>query len=259
MKNVNFDDYNLNFTLESNNIIGITGKNSLEVLKFLSLPTKYQGQIYCDEEKITKQNILKYKEKVSLISKMPTFPNYLETVNDYMLYIIRNKQIITKNDQKKSENALKVIGLNPDYKNKKLIYLSKSEKKLVQIAASLLSNPEIILLDEPFSDLDLKHQKNLLMLLQKIQEQYGKIILISTEDSNYIYKYIPRVIMIKNKKVFYSGKTREIYERVDYLRKNKFSIPSIVDFTYQAKKEKNIKIDYHQDIRDLIKDIYKHV
>ena len=40
---------------------------------------------------------------------------------------------------------------------------------------------------------------------------------------------------------------------------NKFSIPEIIEFTYLAKKKKSVKIDYHKDIRDIIKDIYKHV
>ena len=43
------------------------------------------------------------------------------------------------------------------------------------------------------------------------------------------------------------------------MKKNRVNIPEIVEFTYQAKKEKKAKIDYHRDIRDLIKDIYKHV
>ena len=44
-----------------------------------------------------------------------------------------------------------------------------------------------------------------------------------------------------------------------FLKRNKFDIPDIVMFTYKAKKDKKVKIDYHQDIRDIIKDIYKHV
>ena len=43
------------------------------------------------------------------------------------------------------------------------------------------------------------------------------------------------------------------------LRKSTFDIPDIVEFTHKAKKTKKVKIDYHKDIRDIIKDIYKHV
>ena len=50
-----------------------------------------------------------------------------------------------------------------------------------------------------------------------------------------------------------------IYQRVDFLKRNKFDVPEIIEFTYLAKKKKAVKIDYHKDIRDIIKDIYKHV
>ena len=43
------------------------------------------------------------------------------------------------------------------------------------------------------------------------------------------------------------------------MKRNKIDIPEIIEFTYLAKKQKNVKIDYHKDIRDIIKDIYKHV
>ena len=48
-------------------------------------------------------------------------------------------------------------------------------------------------------------------------------------------------------------------QREDFLKKNRINITKIVEFTYLAKKKKNIKIDYHKDVRDIIKDIYKHV
>ena len=67
------------------------------------------------------------------------------------------------------------------------------------------------------------------------------------------------MIFMKDDEVILSGPTDEIYLRVDYLKKNKFEIPDIVQFTYLAKKNKKVKIDYHKDIRDIIKDIYKHI
>ena len=51
----------------------------------------------------------------------------------------------------------------------------------------------------------------------------------------------------------------DILTNIDFLNKNKIDIPDIVEITYLAYKKKKIKIDYHKDIRDIIKDIYKHV
>ena len=67
------------------------------------------------------------------------------------------------------------------------------------------------------------------------------------------------MIFLKNDEIFLTGKTNDVYLRVDYLKRNKFEIPDIVEFTYIARKKKEVRIDYHKDVRDIIKDIYKHI
>ena len=62
-----------------------------------------------------------------------------------------------------------------------------------------------------------------------------------------------------NDKILKEGNTFDILTNVNYLKKNKIDIPDIVEITYLALKNKKVKIDYHKDIRDIIKDIYKHV
>ena len=66
------------------------------------------------------------------------------------------------------------------------------------------------------------------------------------------------MIFVKNNHTVLEGDTNESYTRVDFLKRQGFSIPDIVEMTYKAKKTKGVKIIYHKDIRDLIKDIYKH-
>ena len=77
-----------------------------------------------------------------------------------------------------------------------------------------------------------------------------------------IPKEIRKSLRIKNGdnlEILVEGDTKDIFQRVDFLSRNKINIPEIVEFTYLAKKKKNVSIDYHSDIRDIIKDIYKHV
>ena len=99
----------------------------------------------------------------------------------------------------------------------------------------------------------------LFFLMQRLVEQHKKNILIVSKDSNILYKYTKQMIFIKNNDIIATGNTKEMYQKVEWLNKNKFTVPEIVLFTHKAKKKKNVKIDYHQDIRDIIKDIYKHV
>lgn len=259
LNNVEFNEFQLNVNFDSSSLIGITGKALKEVVLFFEEPKNYKGKLFIEKTLLTNYNKFLYHEKVSVIKENPVFPSYLETVIDYLLHEIKIKNIETKDDLKKINSSLKIVGLDSSYKKRSIISLSSCEKKLIQIAANLLINPEVIILDEPFTYFDLNHQKKIFMLLQRMQEQYKKVIIIITDNSNYIYKYTKRAIIIKNKAILLDGLTKEVYKKISYLKKKRIQIPEIVEFTNKAQKEKNVKIEYHKDIRDLIKDIYKHV
>lgn len=183
---------------------------------------------------------------------------FKNTIYSYMMYEIENRNIKLKDDLKKIRDSLKIVGLNNIELNREINTLSESEKKLLMLAIALLNNPEVIIIEEPFKRLDLKNEKKLILLLRKIKEKYNKIIVFISTDSNILYKYTEHLIVYKDK-VLLEGKTSTILENVEFLKKNKLSVPEIVEFTYLAKSKYNVKIDYHSDIRDIIKDIYKHV
>ena len=104
----------------------------------------------------------------------------------------------------------------------------------------------------------MKNEKKLVLLLRKIKEKYDKTIIFISPNSNLLYKYTDYLIVYDDK-LLREGKTSTILEDVEFLKRNSLSVPEIVEFTYLAKKKYNVKIDYHSDIRDIIKDIYKHV
>ena len=203
-------------------------------------------------------NLLKEQEKVSIIREDFEYNCFDVTIYDYMVGEIEKKNLILKDKVKKITDSLKIVGLNKIDFNRAIVTLSESEKKLLQIAISLLSNPNIIVFDEPFSKLDLKNQKRLIIFFQMIREKYNKTIIFITNNSEILYKYADYIVIVKNNKIISNGK-KEVFEDVELLSANDIAIPEIVEFTYKAKKKYNIKIDYHNDIRDIIKDIYKHV
>ena len=83
---------------------------------------------------------------------------------------------------KKIIDSLKIVGLSKIDITRCVITLSESEKKLLQIAISLLSNPNIIVFEEPFNKLDIKNQKRLIIFFQMIKEKYNKTIIFITNN-----------------------------------------------------------------------------
>ena len=259
LENLKLNDWELNTTLSSEDIIGITGPEYEEVLEILSLKEIAEGQIIINKETITKENQYDYYKKISLVQKDFKKINYLNTIKEHMDFIINYYHLQIKNIEKKEKDSLKIVGLDSSLLDRNITSLSKSEQKKVQIAISLLSNPEIIILDEPFKSLDNKSRKKIMMILTKLKEQYHKIIIIGSNNADILYQYTTKMLFVKNKRIFLEGSTQELYERVDYLKRNGYKIPEIVLFTYKAIKKKKVKLEYHKDIRDIIKDIYKNV
>lgn len=259
-KDVEYNDFHdLNFTISNSDITGIFGRGKTQLLRLIDAIDIATGKITYDDIELNKNNLNEIRRKISIVEQEFQKQLFLNTVKEHMEFIIKYYKLTLKDPNKKILDSLKIVGLSNDYLEKNITSLSNSELKLIQLAISLLSNPDIILLDEPFINLDTKNEKKILVLLNKLKDHYKKTIVIASHDSNMLYKYTSKIIIIKNNKILIEGKTKEVYEKVAYLIRNKIEIPDIVMFTYKAKHDKNIHIDYHRDIRDLIKDIYKHV
>ena len=254
-----YNENELSFTIKNKEINGILGKDYHDLVKVIKLRKDYHGTVNVNGEKLSKEDNTKYIKKIGIVPLELEYNSFCETVYDLMIYEIKRKNIRLKNSEKKIKDSLIIVGLEENYLERKLTTLSSSEKKIVQLAIALISNPEVIVIEDIFKYLDKNWEKKIIMLLQKIKEQYSKTIVLASDTSEEIYKYTTNLIIFKNDKILATGNTYEIMRRVDFLKKNRISIPKIVEFTYLAKKKKNIKIDYHKDVRDIIKDIYKHV
>lgn len=165
-----------------------------------------------------------------------------------------------KDYKKKISDSLSIVGLKNLNLNKKVIELSSCEKKLLQFATALLSNPDIIIFDCFFEVFDIKLRKKISNLLSQLVERYKKVVILCSNQGEFIYKYTNYSIVIKDGKKLIDGKTEEVFtNNVRLLIDNGFDVPEIIMFSYKANLIKNAKLNYHKDCRDLIKDIYKKV
>ncbi|MBQ9019655.1 MAG: hypothetical protein IJ097_05035 [Bacilli bacterium] len=218
----------------------------------------FNGIITDDEEKIIELIKQQSIQKIGIIREDYLSYNFLTKVYEWMYYEIRRKRLIIKNPKKKINDSLKIVGLNTTYLNKNINKLSSSEKILITLAISLLSNPDIIILIDLFKYFDKENEKKLIILFDKIRDKYNKTIIFINDDSEIMYKYTNNLIIKKNN-LFIEDETTKIFKRVDFLHKNNIKVPEIIELTYLIKKKKKIKLEYHKDVRDILKDIYKHI
>lgn len=233
--------------------------NQYEKIENLFLLYNDIDNIEINHQKLERSDIKEYKKKISIIKKRINPKDYHLTCYDILLREIQRKELKLKDTNKKIIDSLKIVGMNQSLQDRQIYTLSNKEKKYLQLAISLILNPEVIIVEDAFEYLDMKNEKKLFLLLQRIKDQYNKTIVFVSNRTERIYQYTNYVTIFVANKILLKGKTNEIFKQVDILKENKIEVPEIVEFTYKAIQNKKVKIDYHKDIRDIIKDIYKHV
>ncbi|MGN0974028.1 MAG: ATP-binding cassette domain-containing protein [Bacilli bacterium] len=249
----------VNLKIDNSSITGIIGKNKEYFIKLLLgdvIPLI--GNLNINGVNSSVENKLLIKKQISYIQKVPfrTFKN--EIVLAEIASIVDSKQYKSKNINKKIKDAFSLIGLDESYLTRSFSTLSSSELYLVQIAIELICNPKIIILENPFSILDYHNKKRLLKLLKALKEKYHKMIFISDDDVDVLYQYTDKILLVNDCNRVNIYNTYDFFTSIKFLKANNIALPKLVKVSYLGKL-KGIKLTYQKDIRDIIKDIYKHV
>ena len=124
------------------------------------------------------------------------------------MYLARLKGMGKKAAEQAVDFWLKRLGME-EHKNKRLDTLSKGNQQKIQLITALAHDPEIIVLDEPFSGLD---PVNAQLLKDVVKEQIGKgkIVLFSSHQMNYIEEFCDSIAILHQGEVVLSGNLRDI-------------------------------------------------
>ncbi|MBE6546698.1 MAG: ATP-binding cassette domain-containing protein [Ruminococcaceae bacterium] len=127
---------------------------------------------------------------------------------DQLVYFAELKGMSTKDAIRAVDYWLGRLGMS-EYRNKKLDTLSKGNQQKIQLITALAHDPDIVILDEPFSGLD---PVNAMLLKDVVKEQIskGKIVLFSSHQMSYIEEFCDSIAIINAGKVAISGDLREI-------------------------------------------------
>jgi ABC-type multidrug transport system ATPase subunit len=108
--------------------------------------------------------------------------------------------------------------------NKKPGELSGGQKVRFNIILSLLHEPDLLILDEPFVGLDFKNRRLLWHFLEKLKKK-GKSVLLTSHLLTEIQEHVSRIIILRNGKVFFSGNVDRLKEklRIHYLLEYRFT------------------------------------
>ncbi|MCU0858486.1 MAG: ABC transporter ATP-binding protein [Pontiellaceae bacterium] len=116
-----------------------------------------------------------------------------------------------KSDEDAVERAMQITGTT-QFKSRTLRTLSGGERQKVYMAAALAQETPIMLLDEPATFLDWRHQSEVMTLLKKINTECGTTILAVNHDLNSAAHWSDRILALKDGRVFASGTPDELIQ-----------------------------------------------
>lgn len=196
----------LNLTLPKGEVLGLLGRNgagkTTTIKMLLSLLTPNEGSIMWDEKEISKSGVtIGYlPEERGLYTK--------SRVIDQLRYFGRLEGMTKKEVDAAIDYWLGKLAI-PEYKHKVAGELSKGNQQKIQLIAALLHDPELLILDEPFSGLD---PVNAGMLADIIEEQIqrGKTIILSSHRMEQVESFCQHVCILKQGEAVVEGHLSDI-------------------------------------------------
>ncbi len=205
----------INFSVPTGNICALLGPNGsgkTTLLKsIMGLREPSSGNISIDGVSLKSMTAQKIASIVSMVPQQSNvvFPY---TVLDMVLLgkcpFLGWTGVPNNNDVLEAQKLLKQLDIYYLH-NRSFNELSGGEKQIVIFARALFQNTDIMLLDEPTSNLDFKNQFYLLDLVKEISAQRSLTVIITLHDPNLAAHYCGKVIMLKHGELLYNGNTTE--------------------------------------------------
>ena len=213
-------------------IIGPNGSGKTTLLKTLCGVLKpWQGNVFIKGEEIRRLSRSSIARTVARVSQTIDMPPM--TVSAYVLmgrlpYFKRYQFFERRADVDKVKEILTLLGID-HLAEKSMDTISGGQQQLSAIARALVQEPDLLLLDEPTSHLDITHQAVILNQIRRLNQQFNLSVIMVLHDLNLASEYAHRLILLNGKagEVFCTGSpesviTKECIETV-------YKTPVIVD------------------------------
>ncbi|MBN2272987.1 MAG: ABC transporter ATP-binding protein [Bacteroidales bacterium] len=194
-------------------LVGPNGSGKSTLIKCLNGILKVQkGAVLIDEKSIQS---FAPNELAREIAYVPQSENKKAILNVFDIVLLGRKPYINwkpaRHDLKITSEILSILHLD-HLAMKDFNKLSGGQQQSVYIARALAQEPDILLLDEPTANLDIKHQVEVLEILKNLSQK-GITIIIALHDINTAIRYASKIMMLKDGKVFACGGMETITEK----------------------------------------------
>lgn len=196
----------VSFSTESGKAFGLLGRNGAGKTTTIRI---IMDVFPADSGKVLLDGVPMVRENTN-IGYLPEERGLYPKVNilEQLIYLGRLRGMSAHDAKENCMKWLRRLGMD-EYANKKLDTLSKGNQQKIQLTAALVSDPDFVILDEPFSGLD---PVNAMLLKDVVREliDSGKIVLFSSHQMNYVEEFCDSIAILHHGEIVLSGSIREL-------------------------------------------------
>jgi len=228
---------NVSFDIGTGEVVGFLGPNGAGKSTMMKILTGYVTQSE-GEVSVCGINVLNNSiESRRKIGYLPEHnPLYLDMyVREFLSFVADIHKV--KNKKERVEEMIELTGLTPE-KSKKIRQLSKGYRQRVGLAAALIHDPEVLILDEPTTGLDPNQLQEIRALIKSIAEK--KTIMLSTHIMQEVEAICDRAIIIKKGEIVADNKIEMLQNKGGEIIEVEFQNPILVSVLKDLKEVKHV-------------------
>lgn len=194
-------------------LVGSNGSGKSTILKSMARIMRPKGgQVLLDGKSIHQQTTKEVARQLAILPQNPTAPDGL-TVSELVSYGRFPHQkgfgSLSKEDKDVIRWAVEMTGMT-EFADRPVDQLSGGQRQRAWIAMSLAQQTDILFLDEPTTFLDMAHQLEVLKLLQKLNKEENRTIIMVVHDLNHATRYAQHMVAIQKGQVVSEGAPEEV-------------------------------------------------
>ncbi|MFX1274163.1 MAG: energy-coupling factor ABC transporter ATP-binding protein [Promethearchaeota archaeon] len=213
-ENSDFGIKDLSFKIEENSIFALTGNNGagkttlLRLLVGLLKPDSGTIKIYGESLTRNKQELWKIRQQIGFLFQNPDDQLFAPTIQEDVGFAARNLKLDEKEVKNRVDWALKAVNLL-EFKSQSPFNLSWGQKKRAALAGLLVMKPKLLILDEPFANLDFISIYNHLKIIEELRKSEKMTILFTSHNLFFVENWATKMLVIDNGQYVFEGSPSE--------------------------------------------------
>nr|WP_174506341.1 ATP-binding cassette domain-containing protein [Acinetobacter sp. Marseille-Q1620] len=192
-------------------LIGPNGAGKSTLLMMIArLLEPNTGEILLNKQNVADIPTAEYAKLVATLRQSPGF-NLRLTVEELVAFgrFPYSHGALTKFDQQMVNEAIDFLSLDA-LRHSYIDELSGGQRQMAFLAMTIAQQTDVLLLDEPLNNLDMKHAVQIMRALRRLCDEHGRTVILVIHDINFAANYSDHIVALKNGQLCFSGPTQQV-------------------------------------------------